>query len=79
MRDVSYAIAVVAGLALLLAAAAWFKIGRNPKGDLAVGGGGKPQTKRPRRASTLLAIALALSGLAVVFAIIAWFGELLNN
>ena len=73
MRELSYLIAFLAGLALLVAAVAWIKISRNPKSDLTARGGGKPATKRLRRASMLLAIALGLSGLAVVFAVIARF------
>jgi hypothetical protein len=78
MRELSYVIAFVAGLALLAAAGAWFKIARNPKNDLTAGGGGKPATERLKRASRLLAIALGLSGLAVVVAVIGWFLQLLK-
>jgi hypothetical protein len=70
MREISYVIAVVAVLALLWAGRAWFKIVRNPKNDLTAGGGGKPATKRLKKASTLIAVALGLSALAAIFAII---------
>jgi hypothetical protein len=66
----SYVIAAIAVLALLWAGRAWFKIARNPKDDLTAGGGGKPQTKRLKKASRLIAVALGLSALAAVFAII---------
>jgi hypothetical protein len=69
MRELSFMIAAVAVLALLAASFAWFKIGRNPKNDLIVGQGGKPVTKRLKRASRLLMIAVALSGLAAIVAL----------
>ena len=72
MRELSYFIAFVAGLALLAAGRAWFKIRRNPKNHLTIGGGGEPENKRLKRASGLLLIALGLSGLAAVVAVIAW-------
>ena len=69
MREISFAIAALAGLALLAAAFAWAKIGRNPKNDLTAGIAGRPETRRLRTASRLLMIALALSGLAAIVAV----------
>jgi hypothetical protein len=69
MREFSFVIAAVAGLALLAAAFAWFKIGRNPKNDLTAGRGGRPETRRLRTASRLLMAALFLSGLAAIVAV----------
>jgi hypothetical protein len=70
MRELSYVIALIAGLVAIAAAAAWLKIVRNPKNDLTAGGGGKPTTRRLRRASALVAIALGLSGVAAVVAVV---------
>ena len=78
MRELSYVIAAMAGLVLLAAAGAWFKIARNPKNDLTKGAGRKPETKRMRTASRLIAIGLGLSGLALFIAVIAWFLRLLK-
>lgn len=72
MRELSCLIALFAAAFFLVAMAAWIKIGRNPKSDLTAGGGGKPATKRLKRASALLTIALGLSGLAMVLAVIGW-------
>jgi hypothetical protein len=69
MRELSFVVAVVAGLILLAAAFAWLKIGRNPKNDLTAGRGGRPETRRLRTASTLLITALGLSGLAALIAV----------
>jgi hypothetical protein len=69
MRVLSYIIAATAGLVLLAAAFAWYKIARKPKNDLVAGRGGRPATKRVRVASRLLMIALGLSGLAALVAV----------
>ena len=68
MRELSFAIAAVAGLALLAAAFAWLKIGSNPKNNFIAGPGGRPETKRLRMARILM-IALALSGVAAIVAV----------
>jgi hypothetical protein len=69
MRELSFTIAAVAGLVLLAAAFAWFKIGLKPKNDLIAGSGGRPATRRLRTASRLIMIALVLSGLAAMVAV----------
>lgn len=78
MRELSFVIAIIAGLSLLAAAVAWFRIVRNPKNDLTKGGGGQPPTSRANWASRLIAIALGLSGLAVIVAVISWFLRILQ-
>ena len=78
MRYLSYVIAICAALVLLAAAGAWLKIQRNPKNDLTAGGGGKPATNRLKWASGLVAVALGLSGLAAIVAVIAWTLRLLK-
>jgi hypothetical protein len=72
MFELSYVVAVLAALVLLAAGVAWFKIVRNPKNDLTLGGGGKPDTKRLKRASRLIAVAVGLCGLAAFLAIVGW-------
>jgi hypothetical protein len=73
MLELSYFTAALAALVLLAAAVAWFKIVRNPKNDLTLGGGGKPATKRVKRASRLIAVAVGLCGLAAFLAVAGWF------
>lgn len=73
MRELSYVSAFFAGLILLTAAASWFKILRNPKNDLIAGRGGKPDTPRLKSAAMLTAVALGLSGVAMILAVLDWF------
>ena len=78
MRDISYVIGLVSALVLLAAAFAWLKIQRNPRDDLTVGQGGKPNSKRLTTASLLISMALGFSGVAAAVAVVAWFHGLLN-
>jgi hypothetical protein len=70
MRGLSYITALIAGLVLLVAAAAWFRIHRNPRNDLTAGQGGKPDSNRLKTASWLIYAALGIAALAAVFALI---------
>jgi len=73
VRELSYVIAIIAGLVLLVAVGAWLRIARRPKNDLVEGEGGKPVSQRATWASGLIVVALGLSGLAACIAVIAWF------
>ena len=72
VRELSYIIAIVAGLVLLVAAGAWVRIAEKPKNDLIEGGGGEPVSQRATWASRLIALAFGLAGLAACVAVIAW-------
>lgn len=72
MRELSYIIAIVAGLVLLIAVGAWVRIAQKPKNDLIEGEGGKPISQRATWAARLIAVALGLCGLAACIAVIAW-------
>jgi hypothetical protein len=72
VREVSYIIAIVAGLVLLVAMGAWVRIAEKPKNDLIQDEGGKPVSQRATWASRLIAVAFGLSGLAACIAVIAW-------
>lgn len=70
MRELSYIIAIVAGLVLLVAVGAWVRIVEKPKNDLIEGESGKPVSQRATWASRLVVVALGLSGLAACIAVI---------
>jgi predicted Co/Zn/Cd cation transporter (cation efflux family) len=70
MRELSYVTAILAAAVLIVAAAAWFRIQRNPKDDLRAGQRGKPDSIRLKTASWLLSAALAIAGLAALFALV---------
>jgi multisubunit Na+/H+ antiporter MnhB subunit len=70
MRELSYVAALIAGLVLLVAAAAWFRIQRNPGNDLTAGQGGKPDSNRLKTASWLISAAVGIAGLAALIAVI---------
>ncbi|MEP6982898.1 MAG: hypothetical protein ABI853_04550 [Sphingomicrobium sp.] len=71
MREFSYMAALIAGLVLLVAAAAWFRIQRNPRNDLTMGQGGKPDSNRLKTASWLISAAVGIAALAALIAVIA--------
>lgn len=73
MRELSFVIALIAGLVLMVAVGAWLRIARRPRNDLVEGEGGKPISQRATWASRLIVVALGLSGLAAAIAVIAWF------
>jgi hypothetical protein len=77
MRELSFLVALIAGLVLLVATAAWFRIQRNPRNDLTRGKGGNPYSNRLKAASWLTSAALAIAGLAAVIAIISFAGRVL--
>lgn len=70
MLELSYIAALIAGLVLLVAAAAWFRIQRKPRNDLTQGQGGKPDSNRLKTASWLISAAVGIAGLAALFALI---------
>lgn len=70
MLELSHMAALMAGLVLLVAGVAWFRIQRKPQDDLTVSEGGKPHSNRLRTASWLISAALAIAGLAAFFALI---------
>ena len=72
MRDISYVVAFFAALFLFTAAAAWWKIYRDPKDDLTVGGT-QLDPKRMRSAARITAGAFGLCGLAAFLAVLDWF------
>ena len=75
MQVIVYVVAFVAALFLIASAVAWWRIYRDPRDDLTVGG---PDSARLKPAARLTAISLGLSGLAAIGAIIEWFmGEML--
>ena len=70
MRAISYALALCAALFFLAAAAAWWRIYRDPRDDLTVGG---VDSKRLKAAARLTAVTFGLSGIAAILAVSDWF------
>ena len=74
MQVAIYIVAFFGALFLIASAVAWWRIYRDPRGDLTVGA---TETGRLNPAAILTAISLGLSGLAALGAIIMWFmGEM---
>jgi hypothetical protein len=70
-----YIVACLGALFLIASAVAWWRICRDPRDDLLVEG---PQSARVKPAARLTAMALFLSGIAAIGAIIEWFlGQML--
>ena len=75
MQLIVYVVAFLGALFLIASALAWWRIYRDPRGDLTVGA---VDSSRLAPAARLTAISLGLSGLAALGAIIEWFmGEML--
>ena len=72
MRELSYIIALMGGLVLLVAAAAWWKVVREPEPESKEGRDGL-DSRRVKAAARTTAIAFALSGLAAIVAVVDWF------
>ena len=75
MQLTIYIIACLGAVFLIGSAVAWWRIYRDPRYDLLVEG---PQSARVKPAARLTAIALLLSGIAAIGAIIEWsLGQML--
>ena len=75
MQLTVYIVACLGALFLIASAVAWWRIYRDPRDDLLVEG---PQPARVKPAARLTAMALFLSGIAAIGAIIEWFlGQML--
>jgi hypothetical protein len=72
MRELSYVIAFFAAIFLLAAAAAWWRVISEPETE-ASEGRVEIDSQRVRAAARATAIALGLSGVAALVAVIGWF------
>lgn len=74
MRDFSYLVGFLAALFLLVAAAAWWRIVREPEDEPTEGRVGI-HSRRVKAAAAATAIAFALSGIAAMLAVVGWFAR----
>ena len=72
MREISYVIAFFGAVSLLAAAAAWWKVVSETEEEPIAGRVGV-HSQRVKSAARVTAIALALSGLAAIVAVVGWF------
>lgn len=72
MRDLSYVLALLAGVFLLAAAISWWRIVREPEQEATEGRIGI-DSRRVKSAAKTTAIAFGLSGLAAITAVVGWF------
>jgi hypothetical protein len=72
MRELSYGLAFIAALFLLWAALAWWRIISEPEQE-ATEGRVEFDSLRVRAAARATALALGMSGLAAVVAVLGWF------
>ena len=73
MYDASYIVAFFGALFLLAAAAAWWKIARDPKEKEAAAAHIGIDSRRVKSAAVATAIAFGLSGVAAILAVLGWF------
>jgi hypothetical protein len=72
MREISYAVAFVAALFLIAAAIAWWRVITEPEQE-AIEGRVEFDSLRVRAAARATALALGISGVAALVAVIGWF------
>ena len=71
MRELSYIVALLGGLVLLVAAAAWWRVVREPEQESTEGRVGL-DSNRVKAAARMTAAAFALSGIAAILAVVGW-------
>ena len=71
MRELSYVVALVGGLFLIAAAAVWWRVYSEASEARAREAG--IDTRLLRSAAMLTSVALGVSGLAAVLAVVSWF------
>ena len=72
MRELSYIVALLAGVFLLAAALSWWRVVSEPEQDATEGRLGI-DSRRVKSAAKTTAIAFALSGGAAITAVVGWF------
>ena len=72
MREISYVVALLGALFLLAAAAAWWKVVREPEPEATKGRVGV-DSRRVKAAATATAIAFGLCGVAAIIGVVDWF------
>ena len=71
MREISYILALLAGVFLIAAAISWWRVVREPEQEATEGRVGI-DSRRVKSAGKTTAIAFALSGLAAIVAVVSW-------